>query len=94
MNSDTGLMQSNATLKQHVSQLEEALAGRESTLVDMQTQMQQALKDKELESHQFIKRVQTLEDSLQKEKDGQRESRKQVSKYGSRENLSLGFPTK
>ena len=83
MNPYTGLMQSNATLKQHVSQLEEALAGRESTLVDMQTQMQQALKDKELESHQFIKRVQTLEDSLQKEKDGQRESRKQVSIYSS-----------
>ena len=73
-----GLMQSNATLKQHVSQLEEALAGRESTLVDMQSQMQQALRDKELESHEYIKRVQTLEDSLQKEKDSQRESRKQV----------------
>ena len=79
----TGLMQSNSTLKQHVSKLEEALAGRESTLVDMQTQMQQALKDQELETHQNIKRVQTLEDSLQKEKDGQREIRKQVKKQKS-----------
>ena len=71
-------MQSNSTLKQHVSQLEEALAGRESTLVDMQTQMTQALKEKELEAHQNIKRVQTLEEGLQKEKDGQREMKKQV----------------
>ena len=73
-----GLMQSNSTLKQHVSQLEEALAGRESTLVDMQTQMTQALKERELEAHQSIKRVQTLEEGLQKEKDGQREMKKQV----------------
>lgn len=74
-------MQSNTTLKQHVSQLEEALASRESTLVDMQAQWAQNLREKELESRDNIKRIQVLEESLQKEKDGQREIRKQVICY-------------
>ncbi|XP_045171286.2 golgin subfamily A member 3-like isoform X2 [Mercenaria mercenaria] len=73
-----GLMQSNATLKQHVAQLEEALASRESTLVEMQAQWTQNMREKELESHESLKRVQALEESLQKEKDGQREIRKQI----------------
>lgn len=71
-------MQSNTTLKQHVAQLEEALASRESTLVDMQTQWQEAARAHEQEASTNLKRVQTLEESLQKEKDGQREIRKQV----------------
>ncbi|XP_060605796.1 golgin subfamily A member 3-like isoform X2 [Ruditapes philippinarum] len=73
-----GLMQSNATLKQHVAQLEEALASRESTLVNMQTQWTQDMREKEIESHENIKRVQALEESLQKEKEGQRDIRKQI----------------
>lgn len=71
-------MQSNATLKQHVAQLEEALASRESTLVDMQTQWQEAMRSHEQEAAASYKRVQSLEESLQKEKEGQRDVRKQV----------------
>ncbi|KAL4223294.1 spermatogenesis [Mactra antiquata] len=73
-----GVIQSNTNLKQHVTQLEDALASRESTLVDMQTQWTQNMKDKEFESRENIKRIQVLEENLQKEKDGQREIRKQI----------------
>lgn len=71
-------MQSNATLKQHVAQLEEALASRESTLVDMQAQWQEAIRSHEQEATANLKRVQTLEESLQKERESQRDVRKQV----------------
>lgn len=73
-------MQTNSSLKQHVSQLEEALAGREMTLVEIQTNMQGLIHDKEKDEQTYIKRIQSIEESLQQEKDSQRELRKNVSK--------------
>ena len=75
-------MQSNATLKQHVAQLEDALASRESTLVDMQTQWQDAMRVHEHEATGNLKRIQTLEESLQKEKESKRDVQKQVTWFG------------
>ncbi|KAH3894054.1 hypothetical protein DPMN_018211 [Dreissena polymorpha] len=73
-----GLMQSNATLKHHVSQLEEALASRESTLVEMQTAWGEQARTHERSVHENLRRVQVLEESLKMEKDGQRDLRKQI----------------
>ena len=81
------MVQNNTTLKQHVSQLEDALARRESSLVDVQTHVQAAIQEKDQEIHEFIKRVQILEDSLQKEKDTHRDVRKQVSLKIRKENF-------
>ena len=83
----SGLKQSNTTLKEHVVQLEDALAGRESVLLEMQSKLEQVLREKDAENHESIKRVQILEESLQKEKDGQREVKKQVSISSSNENI-------
>ncbi|ESO97879.1 hypothetical protein LOTGIDRAFT_228413 [Lottia gigantea] len=73
-----GLIQNNVSLKQHVGQLEEALARRESSLVELQTHLQDSNKDRELTSDDYIKQVHSLETALQKEKDGQRDLRKQI----------------
>ncbi|KAL3856862.1 hypothetical protein ACJMK2_011573 [Sinanodonta woodiana] len=73
-----GLTQSNATLKQHVSQLEDALAQRESALVDIHSHLSQSTKEREQEEHSYIKRIQILEENLQNEKDSQRDLRKQI----------------
>ncbi|KAK3589140.1 hypothetical protein CHS0354_017107 [Potamilus streckersoni] len=73
-----GLTQSNATLKQHVLQLEDALAQRESALVDIHSHLSESTKEREQEEHNYIKRIQILEENLQNEKDGQRDLRKQI----------------
>ncbi|WAR03772.1 GOGA3-like protein [Mya arenaria] len=72
-----GLMQSNATLKQHVSQLESALAGRESVLQEMQTALHEAARENEHSLHENLRRVTELEGSLQRERDSHRDVRKQ-----------------
>ncbi|XP_055957589.1 golgin subfamily A member 3 [Patella vulgata] len=73
-----GLIQNNTSLKQHVGQLEEALARRESSLVELQAHLLDSNKDKDMSTEDYLKRVQTLEMSLQKEKNSQRDLRKQI----------------
>ena len=74
-----GLQLSNTALKKHVSELEEALARRESSLVEIQTHFSDNVKERETEERDYIKRIQELEDTLIQEKANQRELRKQVS---------------
>ncbi|KAK6190668.1 hypothetical protein SNE40_002480 [Patella caerulea] len=73
-----GLIQNNTSLKQHVGQLEEALARRESSLVELQAHLLDSNKDKDMSTEDYLKRVQTLEMTLQKEKNSQRDLRKQI----------------
>ncbi|XP_071179414.1 golgin subfamily A member 3-like isoform X2 [Mytilus edulis] len=73
-----GLMQTNSSLKQHVSQLEEALARRESSLVDVQTHMEGLVRQWQDGEEDYNKRILSLEGVLQQEKDGQRDLRKQI----------------
>ena len=73
-----GLQQSNATLKEHMKQLEEALAGRESTLIELNSHLEKGNHEREKEQQEYLRRIQDLELSLKKEKDGGRDLRKQV----------------
>ncbi|XP_071094089.1 golgin subfamily A member 3-like [Haliotis cracherodii] len=73
-----GLVQNNSSLKQHVSQLEEALARRESSLVEVHAQLSDAMAGQDTVQQDYLRRIQGLEDLLQKEKDGQRDLRKQI----------------
>lgn len=73
-----GLQQSNATLKEHMKQLEDALASRESSLVDLNTHLQTSVRERETEEQDYLRRIQGLELALQKEKDGGRDLRKQI----------------
>lgn len=74
----TGLQQSNTALKKHVSELEEALARRESSLVEIQTHFSDNVKEREADERDYVKRIQELEDLLMQEKSNQRELRKQI----------------
>ncbi|XP_014774255.1 golgin subfamily A member 3 [Octopus bimaculoides] len=74
----TGLQQSNTTLKNHVAELEEALARRESSLVELQTQFSETLKNQDCNDSDFSNRLQELEQMLAHEKSNQRELRKQI----------------
>lgn len=74
----TGLQQSNTSLKKHVSELEEALARRESTLVEMQTHFSDNVKERETNEQDYVKRIQDLEELLIQEKASQRDLRKQI----------------
>ncbi|KAL5016879.1 hypothetical protein ScPMuIL_006468 [Solemya velum] len=73
-----GIMQSNANLKEHVSNLEDALAGRESTLTEFQTQLQTAIHESEQKEEEYLRRIQSLEEAMQKDKASQRDLRKQI----------------
>lgn len=73
-----GLQQSNATLKLHMKQLEEALAGRESSLVELNSHLTITTQEQERLQQEYLQRIQELELVLQKEKDAGRELRKQV----------------
>ncbi|XP_033747220.1 golgin subfamily A member 3-like [Pecten maximus] len=73
-----GLMQTNTALKDHISQLEDALAGRESALVDLQNLTRGEVQDREKEEAEHNRVVQDLENKLKQEKDSQRELRKQI----------------
>lgn len=73
-----GLQQSNSNLKEHTKQLEEALAGRESSLVELNSHLQTTARERETEQQDYLRRIQTLELTLQKEKDGGRDLRKQI----------------
>jgi chromosome segregation ATPase len=92
-------MQTNSSLKQHVSQIEEALARRESSLVDVQTHMEGLVREWQEGEEDYNKRIHNLEEVLQQEKDGQRELRKQVNIYTltvivNRQSVSLDFKQK
>ncbi|KAL8611681.1 hypothetical protein ACOMHN_055680 [Nucella lapillus] len=73
-----GLQQSNSTLKEHMKQLEEALAGRESSLMELNAHLEGSIREREKEQQQYLRRIQELEVSLKKEKDGGRDLRKQI----------------
>ncbi|XP_064612548.1 golgin subfamily A member 3-like [Liolophura sinensis] len=73
-----GLLQSQNSLKQHVGTLEEALARRESSLVDLHNHMQESVADREKAEHEYIRRIQTLEGGLQKEREAHRDVRKKI----------------
>ncbi|KAK7483734.1 hypothetical protein BaRGS_00025055 [Batillaria attramentaria] len=73
-----GLQQSNTTLKEHMKQLEEALAGRESSLVELNSHLQVSIRERETETQEYLQRIQGLELALKKEKDGGRDLRKQI----------------
>ncbi|XP_025091253.1 golgin subfamily A member 3-like isoform X3 [Pomacea canaliculata] len=73
-----GLQQSNATLKLHMKQLEEALAGRESSLVELNSHLTITTQEQERLQQEYLQRIQELELVLQKEKDAGRELRKQI----------------
>ncbi|KAK7088015.1 golgin subfamily A member 3-like [Littorina saxatilis] len=73
-----GLQQSNATLKEHMKQLEEALAGRESSLIQLNTHLESSNREREKEQQEYLKRIQELEVALKKAKDSGRELRKQI----------------
>lgn len=62
-----------------MSELEEALARRESSLVEIQTHFSDNVKEREADERDYVKRIQELEDLLMQEKSNQRELRKQVS---------------
>ncbi|XP_076452821.1 uncharacterized protein LOC143288332 [Babylonia areolata] len=73
-----GLQQSNSTLKEHMKQLEEALAGRESSLIELNSHLESGNREREKEQQEYLKRIQELEVSLKKEKDSGRDLRKQI----------------
>lgn len=73
-----GLMQTNTALKEHISQLEDALAGRESALVDLQNLTRGEVEDRERDEAEHRRVVQDLETKLTQEKDSQRDLRKQI----------------
>jgi hypothetical protein len=75
-----GLQQSNAILKDHMKQVEEVLAGRESSLQELSSCLERTNKERETEQQDYLRRIQDLELSLKKEKDGSRDLRKQVKK--------------
>ncbi|XP_063310466.1 golgin subfamily A member 3 isoform X2 [Pelobates fuscus] len=64
----TGLGQSNSALREHNNILEAALAKREADLMNLNLQVQAVLKRKEEEDRQMKELVQTLQDSLEKER--------------------------
>ncbi|GAB1603837.1 hypothetical protein Ahia01_000665000 [Argonauta hians] len=74
----TGLQQSNSTLKHHVAELEEALARRESSLVEIQTQFSETLRTRDSADSDLTIRLQELEQLVAHEKGSQRELRKQI----------------
>ncbi|XP_028851712.1 golgin subfamily A member 3 isoform X2 [Denticeps clupeoides] len=63
-----GLGQSHSALREHANILEAALAKREADLVQLNLQVQAVLKRKEEEDQQMRQLVQTLQNSLEKEK--------------------------
>ncbi|XP_060064581.1 golgin subfamily A member 3-like [Ylistrum balloti] len=73
-----GLMKTNTALKEHISQLEDALAGRESALVDLQNLTRGEVQDRERVEAEQSRLVQNLENKLTQEKESQRELRKQI----------------
>ncbi|OWF45581.1 golgin subfamily A member 3-like [Mizuhopecten yessoensis] len=73
-----GLMLTNTALKEHISQLEDALAGRESALIDLQALTRGEVKDREIRAAEHGRLVQELEKKLMQEKESQRELRKQI----------------
>ena len=62
-----------------MKQLEEALAGRESSLVELNSHIERENREREKEQQDYMRRIQDLEVSIKKEKDGSRDLRKQVN---------------
>jgi hypothetical protein len=63
-----------------MKQVEEVLAGRESSLQELNSCLERTNKERETEQQEYLRRIQDLELSLKKEKDGSRDLRKQVKK--------------
>jgi len=75
----TGVMQSNATLKQHVSDLESGLASREAALTELQAALTRAAREHDQLVADNAARLTHLDTSLQRERDSHRDVRKQVT---------------
>ncbi|XP_041350253.1 golgin subfamily A member 3-like [Gigantopelta aegis] len=73
-----GLVQNNSALKHHVGQVEEALARRESSLVELHTRLQETVSSAEQREQDYIARIQGIEETLHREKASQRDLRKQI----------------
>ncbi|XP_046872045.1 golgin subfamily A member 3 isoform X1 [Hypomesus transpacificus] len=75
----TGLGQSHSALREHTNILETALAKREADLVQLNLQVQAVLRRKEEEDQQMKQLVQTLQESLEKERAKVKDLREQVA---------------
>uniref|UniRef100_A0A8C4TKD5 Golgin A3 n=1 Tax=Erpetoichthys calabaricus TaxID=27687 RepID=A0A8C4TKD5_ERPCA len=74
-----GLGQSHASLREHTSILETALAKREADLVQLNMQVQAVLKRKEEEDQQMKQLIHTLQAALEKEKANVNDLKQQVA---------------
>ena len=84
-------MQSHSALKQHTSELEEALAEKESSIVDITARTQQELVELGRHSTSTQQKIAHLEQETNKQKDEIRELKKQVLTMWWTENLYMRF---
>ncbi|KAI8749280.1 golgin subfamily A member 3 [Biomphalaria glabrata] len=73
-----GLTQKNTELKEHSHELEAALALRESAFDDLKRSVEESVQDLDKRDQKFLDRISSLEMSVEKEVEVQRDLRKQM----------------
>ncbi|KAK3084581.1 hypothetical protein FSP39_015781, partial [Pinctada imbricata] len=73
-----GLLQTNSSLKDHISVMETSSADMETTLSDLQTKVAIVTKEKEEVELECTKKIQDLEDAQKENDKSQRDLRKQI----------------
>ena len=76
-----GILHSHTTLKEHASSLELTLASKESSVVQLSSQVQDEVERKDREITDLVDQIRLLDDALLKERQSIKDARKQAGHH-------------